>query len=81
MKALYINMVMRMRTEKGLTNPKSEEFTKAMWGDPFYNALHVKYGYAFTCHKSQGGEWNTVYVDFQDAQGLMWIAFVGNIQR
>ena len=63
MKALYINMVMRMRTEKGLTNPKSEEFTKAMWGDPFYNALHVKYGYAFTCHKSQGGEWNTVYVD------------------
>ena len=30
MKALYINMVMRMRTEKGLTNPKSEEFTKAM---------------------------------------------------
>ena len=31
-----------MRTEKGLTNPKSEEFTKAMWGDPFYNALHVK---------------------------------------
>lgn len=42
MKALYINMVMRMRTEKGLTNPKSEEFTKAMWGDPFYNALHVK---------------------------------------
>lgn len=70
MKALYINMVMRMRTEKGLTNPKSEEFTKAMWGDPFYNALHVKYGYAFTCHKSQGGEWNTVYVDFSRRTGL-----------
>ena len=70
MKALYINMVMRMRTEKGLTNPKSEEFAKAMGEDPFYNALQVKYGYAFTCHKSQGGEWNTVYVDFTKRTGL-----------
>ncbi|MEO5247441.1 ATP-binding domain-containing protein, partial [Bacteroides ovatus] len=77
MKALYINMVMRMRTEKGLTNPKSEEFAKAIGEDPFYNALQVKYGYAFTCHKSQGGEWNTVYVDFSkrtglDADSLRW---------
>lgn len=76
-KALYINMVMRMRTEKGLTNPKSEEFAKAMREDPFYNALQLKYGYAFTCHKSQGGEWNTVYVDFTkrtglDAESLRW---------
>lgn len=70
MKALYINMVMRIRTEKGLTNPKSEEFAKAMGKDPFYNALQVKYGYAFTCHKSQGGEWNTVYVDFTKRTGL-----------
>ena len=76
-KALYINMVMRVRTEKGLTNPKSEEFAKAMSEDPFYNALQLKYGYAFTCHKSQGGEWNTVYVDFTkrtglDAESLRW---------
>ena len=70
MKALYINMVMRMRTEKGLTDPKSEEFVKAIGEDPFYNALQVKYGYAFTCHKSQGGEWNTVYVDFSKRTGL-----------
>lgn len=70
MKALYINMVIRMREEKGLTNPKSKEFVKAVGVDPFYNALHVKYGYAFTCHKSQGGEWNTVYVDFTKRAGL-----------
>ena len=69
-KALYINMVMRFRTEKGLTNPKSEEFIKAIGEDPFYNALQVKYGYAFTCHKSQGGEWDTVYVDFMKRTGL-----------
>lgn len=70
LKALYINMVMRMRTEKGLKNPKSEEFSKAIGEDPFYNALQVKYGYAFTCHKSQGGEWNTVFVDFMKRTGL-----------
>lgn len=31
--------------------------------DPYANALQVKYGYAFTCHKAQGGQWNTVFVD------------------
>jgi exodeoxyribonuclease-5 len=31
--------------------------------DPFINALQVKYGYAVTCHKAQGGQWNTVFVD------------------
>lgn len=31
--------------------------------DPFYNAVHVKYGYAMTCHKAQGGEWTNVFLD------------------
>lgn len=31
--------------------------------DPYFNALQVKYGYAVTCHKAQGGQWNTVFVD------------------
>jgi len=30
---------------------------------PFYNALQVKFAYAVTCHKAQGGQWNTVFVD------------------
>jgi exodeoxyribonuclease-5 len=29
----------------------------------FYNALQVKYAYAVTCHKAQGGQWKTVFVD------------------
>ena len=70
MKALYINMVMRIKDDKKLTNTKSEEFLKAAASDPYYNALHVKYGYAFTCHKSQGGEWDTVFVDFSKRGGL-----------
>ncbi len=31
--------------------------------NPYYNALQVKYGYAVTCHKAQGGEWKRVFVD------------------
>lgn len=31
--------------------------------NPYFNALQVKYGYAVTCHKAQGGEWKNVYLD------------------
>ncbi len=31
--------------------------------DPFYNALQVKFAYAVTCHKAQGGEWRNVFLD------------------
>jgi hypothetical protein len=29
----------------------------------YFNALQVKFSYAITCHKSQGGQWNTVFVE------------------
>lgn len=31
--------------------------------DPYFNALQVKYSYAITCHKSQGGQWKNVFVE------------------
>lgn len=31
--------------------------------NPYFNALQVKYAYAVTCHKSQGGQWSVVFVD------------------
>ena len=31
--------------------------------DPFYQALEVKFAYAVTCHKAQGGQWSAVFVD------------------
>ena len=31
--------------------------------NPFFNALQVKYSYAITCHKSQGGQWEHVFVE------------------
>lgn len=36
---------------------------KKMKTDPYYNALQVKYAYAVTCHKAQGGQWNDVFID------------------
>jgi exodeoxyribonuclease V len=37
--------------------------TDAIREDPFYNALQIKFAYAITCHKAQGGQWKHVYID------------------
>lgn len=39
------------------------ERMKKMKEDPYYNALQVKYAYAVTCHKAQGGQWKKVFLD------------------
>jgi exodeoxyribonuclease-5 len=31
--------------------------------NPYYNALQIKFAYAVTCHKAQGGQWDAVFVD------------------
>ncbi len=31
--------------------------------DPYYNAVQAKFAYALTCHKTQGGQWNAVFID------------------
>lgn len=36
---------------------------QAVRKNPFFNALQVKFSYAITCHKSQGGQWGTVFVE------------------
>lgn len=55
--------------------PKSADFRPAIQSDLNFNALHIKYGYALTCHKAQGGEWNTVIVDFASSAGGRNAAF------
>lgn len=47
--------------------PLKQDRLKRMKEDRHYNALQVKYAYAVTCHKAQGGQWAHVYVD----QGYM----------
>ena len=44
-----------------ITNKRKRYF--AMKEDPYLNALQVKFAYAITCHKSQGGQWEHVYID------------------
>jgi exodeoxyribonuclease-5 len=43
--------------------PLKRDRMKKMKEDPFYNALQVKYAYAVTCHKAQGGQWQRVFLD------------------
>ncbi len=47
---------------------------RALRTNPHWNALQVKYGYAVTCHKAQGGQWKNVFVDMAyipaEAMGL-----------
>lgn len=43
--------------------PSKKERLKALRADAYYNALQIKYAYAVTCHKAQGGQWARVYVD------------------
>jgi cytidylate kinase len=72
--ALYIDFVKRFKQKnkaelKRITSnvkdlENTELFRQEMRKDPFFNALLVKYGYAITCHKAQGGEWENVFVDF-----------------
>jgi ATP-dependent exoDNAse (exonuclease V) alpha subunit len=41
---------------------KYKKFQKVKENE-FFNALQVKFSYAITCHKSQGGQWNTVFIE------------------
>ena len=57
---LMIDFSKRMNKKKIRGN--SEAFKEKMRTDPYLNCLKVKYGYAVTCHKAQGGEWDFVYL-------------------
>ncbi len=58
--ALYVDFKQR---HPGLS-ADSTEFKEILRSDEYFNALQVKYGYAITCHKAQGGEWENVFVNF-----------------
>lgn len=40
-----------------------KELIKRVYESPYYNALQVRFAYAVTCHKAQGGQWKHVYID------------------
>ena len=43
--------------------PRAADRRKAMKENPYFNALQVKFGYALTCHKTQGGQWRNVFIE------------------
>lgn len=58
---------------------KSKRYQEILM-NPYFNALHVKYANALTVHKSQGGQWNDVYLDgsyipeqMKDSSYLRWL--------
>jgi hypothetical protein len=57
-RALYIDFKKRYpKLKKG-----TEEFKEAIYNDKYFNCILLKYGYAVTCHKAQGGEWPNAFV-------------------
>ena len=55
---LYQEVLLDYASEKS----KYKKFL-AVKNNKYFNALQVKFSYAITCHKSQGGQWNTVFVE------------------
>ncbi len=66
--ALYVDFTMRHSD----LSPKSIEFKEAILNDEYFNCLLIKYGYAVTCHKAQGGEWENVFTiwDHDNTEGF-----------
>ncbi|MDW3640237.1 ATP-dependent DNA helicase [Vibrio sp. 1291-1] len=66
-KALYVDFCMRHSNLRR----NSLEFKETLRADPYFNALRVKFGYAITCHKAQGSEWNHVFVKCKTHQNTL----------
>ncbi len=63
-KALFSFCIDDVRKKTGLSQKSiTQNLSKYLQDNPYLNALHVKYGYAITAHKSQGGEWDRVFIE------------------
>ena len=54
--------------------PNKADRYKKLRENPYFNALQIKFAYAVTCHKAQGGQWDTVFLD----QGWLPPEAIGN---
>ena len=66
-KAIYLDFCIR----NGKLKPGTKEFIDALRSDLYFNALQLKFGYAITCHKAQGSEWNHVFVKCKTHQNQL----------
>lgn len=70
-KSLYLDFCIR----HPLLRKGSLEFKNTLMSDPYFNALRLKFGYAVTCHKAQGSEWNNVFVKCKANQNQLTAAY------
>ena len=61
--ALTYEQYQQLYREVGLDYKGEKDINKKIKENMFFNALQVKFAYAITCHKSQGGQWDNVFVD------------------
>jgi ATP-dependent exoDNAse (exonuclease V) alpha subunit len=61
--AITYEQYQQLYKEVGLDYKGQKEINKKIKEDEFFNALQIKFAYAITCHKSQGGQWENVFVD------------------
>lgn len=64
-KALYVDF----KTRNSSLRAGSKELKDALRSDKYFNALRVKFGYAVTCHKAQGGEWERAFINCKTSMG------------
>lgn len=58
-RALYVDF---LRRHPDIKKADPRHLTQTIRQDPYFNAMRAKFGYAVTCHKAQGGEWDEVVV-------------------
>jgi len=61
--AITYEQYQKLYKEVSLDYKGEKEINKKIKEDQFFNALQIKFAYAITCHKSQGGQWENVFVD------------------
>ena len=61
--AITYEQYQKLYKEVGLDYKGEKEINKKIKEDEFFNALQIKFAYSITCHKSQGGQWENVFVD------------------
>jgi exodeoxyribonuclease-5 len=74
----YRELLEQVRSE--YANQKADDLQETLKNDPYLQALQIKFAYAMTCHKSQGGQWKAIFLDKgyispeqQDRDFLRWL--------
>ncbi|NMB52447.1 MAG: AAA family ATPase, partial [Bacteroidales bacterium] len=73
-RALYVDF----KTRHPKLKEGTEEFKEAITSDKYFNCILLKYGYAVTCHKAQGGEWTNAFVFWDYAINDNFNFYTGN---